>query len=80
MGISEQMQGQPVQSNTEVMYGQILMVNVVYLQKGGFKKMRDWISLFSSCMQIMYIVLNRYDIGALSKYLLPVLLASVIIC
>lgn len=36
MGISVQMQGQPVQSNTEVVYGQILMVNVVYLQKGGF--------------------------------------------
>lgn len=36
MGISVQMQGQSVQSNTEVVYGQILMVNVVYLQKGGF--------------------------------------------
>lgn len=68
MGISEQMQGQPVQSNTEVMLGQIVMVNVVYLQKGGFKKKLDWIfSVFSSCMQIMYIVLNRNETGALSK-------------
>lgn len=52
MGISEQMQGQPVQSNTEVMFGQIVMVNVVYLQKGGGLKKKIRLDIF--CVFILY--------------------------
>lgn len=75
------MQQRAVQYNTEVKYGHFLVVIVAFLQKKGDSKARDCIfSVFLSCMQVMYIVLNVNAIIHYQSNVLHVLLVSMTIC